>query len=344
MIISGRLLIRSVVSIVLSYSGIFTGIPHLFGQEIYEQVSSTDNLVVRYPTVYAIIDGRIITGSGRTIGKGSIVLRNGLIESVGAGINIPAEARIIEADGLTVYPGFIDVHTTLGFHPPGEDKNGNGQQVPQGKDEEYKPKTVQFDKNLRADKYALEDIDFNDSFFKAARESGITAVLSVNRQGIFPGKGSVITTFVDEPLQSLIEPDSYQFIQYRQIRGGYPNTSMGIIAFQRQTLSDARYYSELAGRFNRSGRGMRNPVFDPVLRHLFPVVRGEETVVVPVNTENEIRRAVRLAREFDIDLVVSGVAEGYRVVDVLADAGFPVILSVNYPLPDLRQGTRSPCP
>ena len=109
---------HSILNVILLGLSILLTHLNLFGQDLYEQVSSTDKLIIQYPTVYAITNARIVTGTGQTIGNGSLVLKDGLIESVGSSIDVPAEAEVINADGMTVYPGFIDVHTALGFHPP----------------------------------------------------------------------------------------------------------------------------------------------------------------------------------------------------------------------------------
>src|SRR6476646_9915706 len=65
--------------------------------------------------VYAITNARIVTVAGPTIEKGTIVMRNGLIDAVGANVSAPADATIIDGNGLTVYPGFIDALTSLGI-------------------------------------------------------------------------------------------------------------------------------------------------------------------------------------------------------------------------------------
>ncbi len=65
--------------------------------------------------VYAITNAQIVTVSGKTIERGTVVVRNGLIESVGAAAKVPADARVIDGTGLTVYPGFFDTLTKLGL-------------------------------------------------------------------------------------------------------------------------------------------------------------------------------------------------------------------------------------
>ncbi|HEV2836714.1 MAG TPA: hypothetical protein VGW58_15455, partial [Pyrinomonadaceae bacterium] len=62
---------------------------------------------------YAITNARIVTVSGPTIERGTVVIRNGLIASAGANVSPPSDARIIDGNGLTIYPGLIDSYTNL---------------------------------------------------------------------------------------------------------------------------------------------------------------------------------------------------------------------------------------
>lgn len=76
--------------------------------------------------VSAITNGRIVTFSDKTIECGTVVVRVGLIESVGAGLKIPADARVIDGNGLTVYPGFFDALTNLGIPARTPPQRGQG--------------------------------------------------------------------------------------------------------------------------------------------------------------------------------------------------------------------------
>src|SRR5215210_445632 len=62
---------------------------------------------------YAITNARIVTVSGPVIERGTVVIRNGLIAAVGANVNAPSDARVIDGAGFTVYPGLIDSYTNL---------------------------------------------------------------------------------------------------------------------------------------------------------------------------------------------------------------------------------------
>ncbi|MEJ7578318.1 MAG: hypothetical protein WKF74_15085, partial [Pyrinomonadaceae bacterium] len=67
---------------------------------------------------YAITNARIVTLAGAPIERGTLVIRNGLVEAVGANTTAPPDARVIDGAGLTIYPGIIDANTTLGIPAP----------------------------------------------------------------------------------------------------------------------------------------------------------------------------------------------------------------------------------
>ncbi len=82
------------------------------------------------PAVVAIKDAHIVTVSGSDVPKGTVVLRDGLIQAVGTNVDIPADAWVIDGAGLTVYPGFIDALSTWGIPaatPPAAGRAAGGQ-------------------------------------------------------------------------------------------------------------------------------------------------------------------------------------------------------------------------
>ncbi|MFC1734431.1 hypothetical protein ACFL6I_29380, partial [candidate division KSB1 bacterium] len=298
-----------------------------------------------YETVFAVTNARIVIGNGSVIEAGTMVLRDGLIAAVGTNVQIPAEAEVIDGSDMVIYPGFIDLHTNLGFLTDAGERGGRPEQQ-SGAQEETESNTREFDPNLRPDRSAIDIIDFNDDNFKAARESGITAAVTVSGRGVFPGKGSFVNTAGDDPLSALVLNDVFHFILYQQERGGYPSTLFGVVAYQRQNLIDAKYYMERENDIAKNARGALNSlkrrlVYDPVMKELFPVVSGNARVVIAALRENDIKRAVELANfenTYHLNYILSGVTEGYRVVDLLKKENRPLIVSVNFPEPDQTTG------
>ena len=78
------------------------------------------------PDAFAIKDAQIVTGAGKTIAKGTVVFRRGLITDVGENVKIPADARVIDGAGMTVYPGLIDGYTSLGLAAPAQAQAAGG--------------------------------------------------------------------------------------------------------------------------------------------------------------------------------------------------------------------------
>ncbi|MGV3719817.1 MAG: amidohydrolase, partial [Actinomycetota bacterium] len=127
------------------------------------------------PAVYAIRDARIVPVSGPTLERGTVVVRDGLIEAVGESISIPGDARIIDGKGLTAYPGLIDASSELGLPaaPAAGTPNEGG--------------------SFRSFFRVAETATDGGVAAAAARQAGITAVLSVPNRGIFAGQSAVLS-------------------------------------------------------------------------------------------------------------------------------------------------------
>src|SRR5687768_7836510 len=66
------------------------------------------------PRLHALTNARIVAAPGKTIEKGTVIVRDGLIVEVGPDVKVPAEARVWDLAGKTIYPGFIDSYSRLG--------------------------------------------------------------------------------------------------------------------------------------------------------------------------------------------------------------------------------------
>ena len=171
---------------------------------------------------YAITNARIVTVSGATIEKGTVVIRNGLIDAVGANVATPADAQVFDATGLTVYPGFIDALTNLGLpqtaapiRVPGG--GGGGQQAavaaPATSNSNYPA-------GLRPEETADSDLKAGDAQFDANRNAGFTTVLTTGRSGIFNGQSAVIDLTGDSVSAMVIKSPFAQHISFTTLGGG----------------------------------------------------------------------------------------------------------------------------
>jgi imidazolonepropionase-like amidohydrolase len=285
------------------------------------------------PAVYAIKDARIVTVSGPTIDKGTIVFRDGLITAVGASVPIPADARVIEAAGMTVYPGLIDAYTDLGLPsaPSPQVTVRTGGAPPAAPPAPPQPAPPS---HTQPEFFAARRLEAGGPRLESARAAGITTALTIGRTGIFIGHSALINLAGDTPQKMVVKSPVALHIGFSPtggFGGSFPTSLMGVFAHIRQMLLDAQHYAAQWERYRRNPRGMQRPEYNEALEALQPVVTGERPVVFLANSETEIRRVISLAEEFNLKYMVSGAVGAAPVARVLAEKKVPVLLNMNFP-------------
>lgn len=288
-----------------------------------------------YAQSVAITNARIVTVSGSVIQNGSVVIRDGLIEAVGASVGIPADATIINGTGLTVYPGLIDTASTLGMPAP------QGQQGPGGMGGGgFRMATpaapldgiANYPVGLRPEFQAADVFKSGDDQFASARNAGITTAVITGRTGIFTGASLVANLAGDRVSAMIVRSPASQNVTYRTIGGGqYPASLLGTFSSLRQLFHDAKRQQQIEKLHAADPRGIRRPEADPSLTALYPVIDGKMPIVFEANSEREVVRTLDLAKEFGLKAVVSGGQEAWKVADRLKAQNVPVLVSLNFP-------------
>jgi imidazolonepropionase-like amidohydrolase len=287
---------------------------------------------------YAITNARVVTVAGPVIDHATVVIRDGLIAAVGANVAAPADARVIDGTGLTVYPGLIDSSTALGMPQPsptptpspGGAGAGFGQIRPQTSAISALNSTQP--PGLQPEVLAEDFIKPGGDQIEAARNAGITTALTAPRQGIWMGQSALINLAGDTPQQMIVRSPVAMHVGFTPLRtGNYPNSLMGVFASLRQMLLDAQRYRQAQQTYERSPRGMRRPNQDRALAALLPVLDGTMPVVMYADREREIARALDLAVEFRLRPIIAGGLEAGKVAQRLSESKVPVLLSLNFP-------------
>src|SRR5687767_8020295 len=254
---------------------------------------------------YAITNARIVTVSGQTIEKGTVVVRDGLIESVSADARTPADAQVFDGTGLTVYPGFVDALTNLGLQAPrptatpGQGGGGPGQgAAAAAAAASANPSNSNYPAGFRPEEMTLDDVRAGDTQFETNRNAGFTTALTVGRSGIFPGQSALINLAGDSVSGMTVKNPVALHITFSTIPGQYPGSLLGTFSALRQMFNDARRHVELEKMYAANPRGMKRPAADKSLEALIPVLNREIPVVFTANRTNEIVRALDLAKEY----------------------------------------------
>ncbi len=289
------------------------------------------------PFATAIRGARIVTAAGPPIASGTIVLRGGLVEAVGADVAVPSDARVIEGAGLTVYPGLIDMGTTAGVEL-------SRAQAPEFRTSEEAERWKR-DNILRPQLEAAEYVRPDAAGLTSLASVGITTVLATPPGEVIKGRSALVNVLAPEedpqigavadPRRGLVvvrAPVALHVAFTGRPRGdGYPASLMGVIAFVRQAFMDAQHHQASIDRYQRVKTGVLRPVFDPALDGLQPALAGRLPVAFEGETAREILRGLKMAADFKLDFIVTGGREADQIVADLKARNARVILSLNYP-------------
>lgn len=295
------------------------------------------------PRSYAVRGARIVTAAGAPIASGTVVLRDGLIEAVGADVRVPEDARVIDGAGLTVYPGLIDLANTAVANIPHPEQPRDLKTTEE--QERWKRSTI-----LRPQLEAMDYVKVDSPELRKLAAAGVTSVLAVPDGTAVRGRSALLNVAAPEddpqigavadPRRELIvlKAPVALHVGFAPARGQgpvgsvYPTALMGVIAFVRQAFLDGQHQQLAADHYSRvKGVGEKRPVIDPALDALQPVLAGRMPVAFEAERTREVLRALDMARQFNLDPVIVGGLEAGEVAADLKARNAPVIYSLNYP-------------
>jgi len=283
------------------------------------------------PVVYAITHAKLITLAGSPIDDGTVVIKEGKIAAIGAGIEVPAGAQVIDAKGLQVYPGLFDPITQMGLSEIGAvastvDTSETGQ--------------------INPDVVAATAVFPSSEHIPVTRASGITEVLAVpgsggfdsfGGRGVLAGQASAIhmAGWTMDEMQikrsaamvinwPTINTQSFDFTTFSRKQKPFAEAKADYekqVNQLTEVLDSARHYAQAMGH-----GGPSDFERDVKLESLVPVVRGQLPVLVFADRARDIRNAVEYCEKHKLRMILAGGGEAYKVKDLLRSKDVPVIL------------------
>lgn len=281
--------------------------------------SPVEGLRQNTPAVHALVNVRIVPEPGKVIDKGTIVVRDGVIEAAGADAKPPADARLWDLAGKTVYAGLIDAYGEMNVATDVSKQgsaNWNAQITP----------------HLDVAEHYTADEALNTKL----RSQGITALLVAPAQRIIKGQSVVVLTGGGGNTRTILKRGVAQHfrltVPFGANRESYPNSPMGAVALARQTLLDADWYGKAWAAW-RGNSQLPRPERNDGLEALAACLTGNQTAIINASNEHFHLRADRFAREFGLSAIIHGSGREYRQLDEIRAAGRAVIVPVNFPQP-----------
>jgi len=272
------------------------------------------------PKVLAVRNARIVTASGPAIERGTVVVRGGLIEAVGASVAIPPDAWVIEGAGLTVYPGFTDALSTWGIPKPA-DGGAARRPAPVARGPEDRPSNTSW-------VAAQELVHPQDKTIERARNAGFTSAVVFPTTGLFAGQGAWLNMAGEKTGQMLVASPVGQYLSVRtQGFTSFPGSLMGAFAYIRQVYLDADHYRAAKEMHEKNPRGMRRPEYDRALEGVLQSPRA----LLPAATKVELERMVRFGAELKRPVVLYGGHDAARAMGTIQASAFAVLVSLQWP-------------
>ncbi len=290
------------------------------------------------PHIYALQNLRIVTAPGQVIEKGSLVIRDGRIEAVGADISIPEDAQVIEGEeGWTVYAAFIDAAAYIG-------KKESESQAPSGLSDILaslsKPKEPEKGAphpiaKVQPHTAVIDWLSLESKDLDKHRKLGFGTAQIINHAGIFRGFSTIIN-LRDGAVRELVLRDRFaQALAFERgtfFGGAYPGSRMGAVAAVRQALLDAQQLHQWRNRYQDQPTAMRRPPFQDSTQPLVRLLQGEVPLLFVADNPLSYDRFADLKKEFGLgNAMVLGTCEEWRALDRVKAANMPVLLPLNFP-------------
>ena len=278
------------------------------------------------PAAYALEGVTVVAADGSVRDGMTVVVRQGLIETLAADAEVPLDARRLEGDGLYLYPGFVDGHgDAMVAWPEARDVED-----PDDVTSWNPPRSRQ---GFRPHRRVAEFLDVDADDLEELRSAGIVAAHILPEGGMAPGRSALLVLRDARTPWEVVERASTGLVLSFQAAGGvYPSQLFGVIAFLRQAFLDAERWERMRSAAEGGEGGFVPPGWDPDYEALRTAARGEEPVYFEADSDEDIRRALDLADQFGFRIALVGGAEAWKLADELADRGVPVFVSLDFPV------------
>jgi len=251
----------------------------------------------------------VYTMAGTPIKNGVVLIKDGKIEAVGANLQVPQNYKVYQAKVVT--PGLVDAHTTVGL--------AGIYNIPS--DQQQLEKTAPVQPELRA----LDAYNPNEELIDWVRKYGVTTINTGHSPGALVSGQTMIIKTSPEGFATLMDTTSMiAFTLGSTVGENYksPGTSAKGMAMLRAELQAAQVYAKKMAVADAAKR----PEPNLKMQYLADVLSGKYTALITANKAQDIMAALRLAKEFKLDMVLDGAAESYMLLDEIKAAGIPVII------------------
>lgn len=276
--------------------------------------------VVTSAQTIAIMHAKVYPVSGAPIANGTVVIRGGVIVSVGANVPIPLDAQRIDATGKIVTPGLVNAQTELGVVEVSQVRDTNDV-------------SAKGSNNIAAAFRVWDGLNPASALFAPTRAEGVTSVIVTPRGGLIAGQAAAIDLGSGHVSDLLRRAPVAMIAQIGNSNSAGTNARGELMGKLRMLLDDVKFYLLRRLDYDRAAtRSLSAPAAD--LEALIPVVQGKMPLIINADRMDEIDAAITLARDYNLKVMIGGGAEAWLSADRLAAAKIPVLTGAMNNIPD----------
>lgn len=271
------------------------------------------------PNVFAIKEVRLVLSPGQVVEQGTLVVRDGLIIAASEAPKIPEDAVVLDFNGCTVYPGFIELSSHIGLT---DSDDGDGDEGAR-----------HWNKAIHPERVAAELYKPEKESLDAMRKNGFTAAVTCPGNRVLTGIGALVTLIDGPSTNAVIDGDVVRGASFGTTPGTYPTSVQGSIALMRQTLYDGQWYRDAWQTYVDHPDDNVQPESNQSLDALSPVLGRNKPLLLYGKSLLDVFIACEIAEEFNLKCLYRGTGDEYRRIDELRETGAQVIIPLNFPAP-----------
>ncbi|GFD92884.1 periplasmic amidohydrolase [Alteromonas sp. KUL156] len=266
--------------------------------------------------MYAFTNATIYVTPTQVIKKGTLLIKDGKVVAVGKSVNIPNEAQVINLDGKSMYPSFVDAYSTFGIaKPKRESGRGKRPQYDAGRKGYY------WNDHIRPDVDAAAEFNFDTKKAKELLSLGFGAVNTHLEDGIMQGNGVLVALNPNSSdAYRILDKQSGNYLSFSKSaksRQSYPTSRMGAMALLRQTYLDADWYAK--------GNAKNTDLALEALNS-----KKELSQIFNAGGYLDNMRADKIGDEFGIQYTIVGGGNEYERINDIKATNATYILPINF--------------
>jgi imidazolonepropionase-like amidohydrolase len=286
----------------------------LFSQDYFPKNDGVKTTNTNYT---AFTNAKIHVSSGQIINKGTLLIHNGKVVSSGTNVSIPKNTKIINIEGKSIYPSFIDMYSDFGIEKPKAQARSRSQ-APQ-----YDASRTGYywNDHVMPENEALTKFSYDSKKAKELLNAGFGVVNTHIQDGIHRGTGALVALNTKEGNETrILKENSAQYLSFDRSatsRQAYPNSIMGSIALLRQLYNDAAWY--------KKGLSKTKDLSIEALN------RNQDLIqIFEAGSKANAIRADKIGDQFGIQYIILGGGDEYERIDEIKNTNAAFILPINF--------------